>query len=92
MTGNAGKEARLWCHTVLPSARDACQDTWGFELEPNAKVIRGLMRVRGKKAVQDLLACSGRMNNGVRWFTELKDKQHLPDEPQGSAMAGLERL
>eukprot|EP00438_Fugacium_kawagutii_P020171 Skav220547 [mRNA] locus=scaffold761:64316:68135:- [translate_table: standard] len=57
-------------------------DTWGFELEPNAKVIRGLMRVRGRKAVQDLLACSGRMNNGVRWFTELKDKRQLPDEPQ----------
>ena len=80
LTKNAGKEARQWCHALIPGAREACQDTWGFE-EQNAKQIRGLMRVKGKDALQAILQSSGRSHEGVRWFTELKDKRLLPDQP-----------
>lgn len=36
----------------MPSSlRDACQDTWGFE-EQIVKQIGGLMRIKGKDALQ----------------------------------------
>ena len=39
------------------------------------------MRITGKDALQAILQASGRSHDGVRWFTEIKDKQLLPDQP-----------
>ena len=40
------------------------------------------MRIRGKKAAEEVLASSRIAHHRARWFTELRDKRQLSSEPQ----------
>ena len=83
---NPGIVARAWMKEAAPACGPLLMDTWGWELLSGAdgpdSVVKGLVRVKQKDQLADLLAASGKLAQNVRIFLDPLD-WNLTPKPWG---------
>lgn len=64
---------RTWLSTTGSKSHDLLLqlgDSWGFQHIEGEKLVRGLIRVKGKDNALKLIAASGSCHTGQVWFVE----------------------